>query len=101
MTLERAAEILDLTHREHYESIDPVNEACEIGRKAILKQIPQKVIFASRSNDESVHRNDIAECPNCESVFLRHRSNYLKSLNWGCEYCPDCGQALDWSKNDE
>lgn len=39
MTLERAAEILDPTHREHYESIEPVNEACEIGRKAIQNWI--------------------------------------------------------------
>lgn len=38
MTLDRAIEILDPEHREHYESIDPVNEACRIGMNA-LKQI--------------------------------------------------------------
>ena len=38
MTLDRAIEILDPEHREYYESIDPVNEACRIGMNA-LKQI--------------------------------------------------------------
>ena len=38
MTLDRAIEILDPEHRERYESIDPVNEACRIGMNA-LKQI--------------------------------------------------------------
>lgn len=29
MKIERAIEILDPEHRERYESIEPVNEACE------------------------------------------------------------------------
>lgn len=37
MTDERAIEILDPEHREHYESIEPVNEACRIGMEAIRK----------------------------------------------------------------
>lgn len=35
MTIERAMEILDPEHREHYESIEPVNEACRMGRMAL------------------------------------------------------------------
>ena len=31
MSIERAFEILDPTHREHYESLEPVNEACRMG----------------------------------------------------------------------
>ncbi len=73
MTFERAAEILD-----------SANEACEIGRKAILKQIPKKPLFFNN-----------AECPNCPNEFE------FGSNNWGCAYCPNCGQALDWSKHDE
>ena len=34
MTIERAIEILDPKHREHYESIDPVEEACRMGMEA-------------------------------------------------------------------
>ena len=37
MTNERAIEILDPEHREHYESIEPVNEACRIGIAAIKR----------------------------------------------------------------
>lgn len=37
MTDERAIEILDPKHREHYESIEPVEEACRIGIKAIKR----------------------------------------------------------------
>lgn len=35
MTIDRAIEILDPGHREHYESIDPVNEACRMGMEAL------------------------------------------------------------------
>lgn len=37
MTPERAIEILDPEHREHYESIEPVNEACRMGMDAIRR----------------------------------------------------------------
>lgn len=37
MTDERAIEILDPGHREHYESIKPVEEACRIGIAAIKR----------------------------------------------------------------
>lgn len=35
MTIDRAIEILDPEHREQYESIDPVNEACRMGMEAL------------------------------------------------------------------
>ena len=38
MTIDRAIEILDPEHREHYESIDPVNEACRMGMEALKRQ---------------------------------------------------------------
>ena len=37
MTDERAIEILDPEHLEYYESIEPVEEACRIGIKAIKR----------------------------------------------------------------
>lgn len=49
MTVERAMEILDPEHREHYDSIEPVNEACRMGREALasplLAFIKQEVPF--------------------------------------------------------
>ncbi len=35
MTIDRAIEILNPEHREHYESIDPVVEACRMGMEAL------------------------------------------------------------------
>lgn len=35
MTIDRAIEILDPEHREHYKSIDPVIEACRMGMEAL------------------------------------------------------------------
>ena len=40
MTIERAIEILDPKHREYYETIDPVEEACCIGMEALEKRNP-------------------------------------------------------------
>ena len=40
MTYERAAEILDPEHRETYESLEIVNEACRMGREALFRRMP-------------------------------------------------------------
>lgn len=40
MTDERATEILDPNHREHYDGLDEVNEACRMGMEAI-KQVKE------------------------------------------------------------
>ena len=45
LTVERAIEILDPTHREHYDSIDVVNEACKMGMEALAlkKTMSQRI----------------------------------------------------------
>lgn len=35
MTIDRAIEILNPEHREHYDGLDEVNEACRMGMKAL------------------------------------------------------------------
>lgn len=86
MKIERAIEILDLNHREHYESIDIVNEACEMGRRALEKQIAKKIEIW----------NGQCACPNCEKLF-GSLSQLKKLMHWEMPYCKFCGQALDWS----
>ena len=39
MKIERAIEILNPAHREHYESIEPVDEACRMGIAALLYRV--------------------------------------------------------------
>ena len=37
MKIERAIEILNPEHREHYDSIETVNEACRMGMEALQR----------------------------------------------------------------
>ena len=55
MPVERAAEILDPKRRERYESLAVVEEACSMGRDALLLRIPR-----------SPYKNGFS-CPNCGS----------------------------------
>ena len=92
MKIERAIEILDPEHREHYESIEPVNEACRMGMEALKKQIPEKLYYEGDGYDpDGKMVYDIAKCQSCGHEFEEGVND------WGSKYCPDCGQALDWS----
>lgn len=88
MTKERAAEILDPNHRERYESIEPVNEACRMGRDAILRTIP-----ASPFPDGDPA---IFACANCGSGEYLHNHDGAQM-----KFCGQCGQAIDWGEDDE
>lgn len=81
MTNERAAEILDPTHRERYGSIEPVNEACRMGREALLLRIPR-----------SPYKNGFS-CPNCGSSDYLY--GYYDKPN---KCCGNCGQAILWEE---
>ena len=86
MTLERAIEILNPEHREHYDSIETVNEACRMGMKALEKQIPKKPVIGK------LKLPDTAFCPICDSPVIKDEDD-----NYEQAYCCYCGQALDWS----
>lgn len=61
--------------------------------KAIDKQIPYKPDYWGDGYDENGNLiYDCAKCPNCGNDDFEYGVN-----NWGCKFCPDCGQALDWS----
>lgn len=90
MTPERAIEILNPEHREHYQSIEPVNEACRMGMKALEKQIPKKPDYEGDGYDENCELiYDTWICPNCDNHY---EVDYDE-----CDFCPNCGQALDWT----
>ena len=50
--------------------------------EALEKQIPKKVTKSA--------------CPSCNRIFLFRHSEKRKG-----DYCDNCGQALDWSENNE
>ena len=84
MTYERATEILDPEHRETYESLEIVNEACRMGRAALFRRMPEP---PHPDGDES-----ILACPTCGS------GEYLYNEDGNrCCFCGWCGQAIDWN----
>ena len=85
MSVERACEILDPTHREQYESIEPVNEACRMGRMALLLRVKES---PHPDGDKS-----ILACPNCGS------GEYLYNEDGNCNsFCGQCGKAIGWGE---
>lgn len=80
MTYERAAEILDPEHREHYDSLETVKEACRMGMDALKKQIPIRPKLLDKAD---------FGCPVCG----RWTPIPLTSK---VTYCHLCGQALNW-----
>ncbi len=85
MTIERAIEILNPEHREHYESIDPVNDACRMGTRALQLRIP-------RSPDPDGDKS-IRACANCGSGEYLYNEDGAENT-----FCGQCGQAIDWSE---
>ena len=61
MKIERAIEILDPEHREWYESIEPVNEACRMGMEALKKIADGRLVEVVRCKD-CIYRNHVAIC---------------------------------------
>lgn len=82
MTYERAIEILDPEHREHYESIEPVNEACRMGMEALARQVPQPPYWDVRKGRWI--------CSNCGSGECLYNKVGIEQ-----RFCGTCGQAIN------
>lgn len=83
MKIERAIEILDPEHREKYESMEPVNEACRMGMVALQLMIPR-----TPHPDGDEH---LLACPCCGSGEYLHNEDGSEQ-----RFCGQCGQAIDW-----
>ena len=59
----------------------------------VKKATPEEPIYEADSYANGELAYDIAFCPSCDADFERD------SWNWGDPYCPKCGQALDWGKD--
>lgn len=82
MSVERAAGILDPRHRERYESLAAVEDACSMCRDALLR-IPRS---PHPDGDKS-----ILSCPNCGSGEYLHNQDEAENT-----FCGQCGQAILW-----
>ena len=67
------------------------DEASRIAIKALERQIPKKPEYEGDGYSDGELVYDYARCPICGHDF-EYGIN-----DWGCEYCSDCGQKLDWS----
>lgn len=72
-------------------------EACAVAIAALEKQIPKKPYIQQIEVDYYEH--DCYECPNCDS-FLGYISE-CKEEHYQYNYCPECGQHIDWSEVEE
>lgn len=58
------------------------------------KDEPMQPDYEADGYADGVLCYDTAYCPKCHHEF-EYGIN-----DWGCKYCQDCGQALDWSGNE-
>lgn len=88
MTPEEAIEILQHEH-DYAQLLSHVNKALNLAIEALEKQIPKKPSDIT----SPVVRWGI--CPVCKGEpFALGRPNRIFD---SCNYCSNCGQALDWS----
>lgn len=83
MEIARAREILDPEHREAYESLEPVNEACRMGAEALRRRVPESPYPDGDKN--------IMACPRCGSGEYLHNEDGNEQ-----NFCGQCGQAIEW-----
>ena len=77
------------------ENIQPYvgGKSLEMAIEALEKQIPKKVIYGGDGYaPDGTFVWDEWLCPNCNS---RYEVEYEEH-----DYCPNCGQAIDWRKNE-
>ena len=88
MENERAIEILDPEHREAYESLEPVNEACRMGVEALRRRVPESPYPDGDAG--------VLACPSCGSGEYLHNEDGNR-----CRFCGQCGQAIEWGGGGE
>ena len=89
MTIEKAIEQLeDLIKKA--ESQIPIDDktALEMAIQALEKQVPKKVLNLMLNADGKTTKVFKGICPCCQCIVMN-------------EYCSRCGQALDWSDENE
>lgn len=79
-------------------NIIKTNDYIEFVRMAINaleKQIPKKPEYEADGYADGELVYDYAKCPICGHDF-EYGIN-----DWGCKYCYDCGQKLNWESDEE
>lgn len=80
MEIERAIEILNPEHREQYDSLETVKEACRMGMAALEKQRPVPLVQKGK--------HDLLE------YFVCGKCGMALALSYS--WCSYCGQKVKW-----
>ena len=73
--------------REYHSNL---NEVFDMAIKALKKQMPKKPDFEGDGYADGQLVYDTWICPHCEKKYEVDYDDY--------DYCPNCGQAIDWSE---
>ncbi len=91
MTAEEAIKCLDLISVLDSPGL---KKALEMAKQALEKQIPKKPdIYGDGYDNNGNLIYDTYDCPNCHTSYEIECEKY--------DYCPCCGQALNWSEENE
>ena len=91
--IEQLRERLAIT--DYRQQIPEYYEAIELAVEALEKQIPKQ---------PKEYEDKYYGCPNCGNVTMMKWERYPDipmNKNYGLPYCLGCGQALDWSDDDD
>lgn len=95
MTIQKALEIIK--NEVSYKSGIIINKALKTVESAVGKEIPRKPITETVNRGISVSGEYDIDfnylCPNCNTVVGDYETD-----DAFYKFCPDCGQALDWSE---
>jgi hypothetical protein len=88
MTIDRAIEILDPEHRENYDGMDEVNEACRMGMEALERT--RWIPCSERLPEDSVKKVHVF-VPHCHGDIV-DVGRYLGADGWVLEgwHLPQC-----------
>lgn len=92
---EALEDLLDYLQEYHNHYHDDVSfENRKLLKELVEKATPKKVDIIGDYN---------CICTNCENALGKETLEFglSKMYRWARAYCPYCGQALDWSEDDE
>lgn len=94
MNKQEAIETLKELNENYFsDEFDEANEALVEGISALKKQIPKKPDFEGDGYADGCLVYDTWICPCCGKHYEVDYDDY--------KHCPSCGQAIDWSGEDE
>ena len=82
MMIDRAIEILDPDHREVYDSVEPINEACRMAVTIMKRLSPAKP------------GNKVSDTPGAIPLWYCAGCGFYLGPNDA--FCSNCGKAVDW-----